>query len=468
MLRIYNTATRRQEAFKPLVAGKACMYVCGMTVYDHCHIGHARMLVVFDVIARCLRMLGYEVIYVRNITDIDDKILKRAAEANEHYSTLSGRFIDALNENCKNLRLSEASSEPRATQYIDQIVHMIQKLLDDGYAYIATNNDVYYEIERFSDYGKLSGQNPEQLMAGARVAQEKHKKHPGDFALWKAADADAVGWDAPWSYGRPGWHIECSAMCKACLGDTIDIHGGGSDLLFPHHENEAAQSEAANGQPLARYWVHAGAVRVAGGDDMSKSRGNFVRLCDVLDDYHPEVLRYYLLCAHYRSAIEYDADALVTAGVALERLYRALPEGASPPVDLDRDEKFTRQFIACLEDDFNVPEALAVLFNLARTINASSDEAERMKLGLVLKALGQPLGLLEDDADQFLRYQARNHKASLDDVQIEDLISQRNEARSQGDYALGDKIRKQLEQAGVFLEDHGKSTTWHRKMRSQT
>ena len=442
------------------------MYVCGITAYDYCHIGHARVLAVFDTVARCLRMLGYKVIYTRNITDIDDKILARASRDNTNYNDVSERFIRAMHEDCRNLGLSEVSFEPRATEYMEQIIAMIQVLLDKGYAYTVANGDVYYDIKRFANYGQLSGQKVEALIAGVRIMPGEQKKHPADFALWKGADATEVGWKAPWSYGRPGWHIECSAMSKACLGDTFDIHGGGPDLVFPHHENEIAQSEAANQCKLASIWMHAGAVRVADGEDMSKSKGNFVRLRDVLGSYHPEILRYYLLASHYRSAIEYDERGLRDAGMALERLYRALPDQTLATPNIDADEAYTRKFIACVEDDFNVPEALAVLFELARKINKSSDTKQHLHLGGLLKTLANIFGLLQDTPDQFMRNRNQKQSFDLSDEQIERMIIQRNTARKNGDYELGDRIREQLTRAGVLLEDHDQRTTWHRKLSS--
>ncbi len=455
---LYNSLTRRKEVFTPLEPGKVRMYVCGMTVYDYCHLGHARVMVVFDVLARYLRWKGYGVTYVRNITDIDDKIIRRAAEEGVPIETLTERFIEAMHEDERALGCLPPDREPRATRSIDAIVAMIQRLLDKGYAYLGDNGDVYYAVARFRDYGKLSGKKPEELRAGARVEVNEAKRDPLDFVLWKRAKPGEPAWDSPWGPGRPGWHIECSAMSIHCLGAHFDIHGGGADLQFPHHENEIAQSEAATGQPFVDYWVHVGFVRVDR-EKMSKSLGNFFTIRELLAKYPGEVIRFFILTSHYRSPLDFSERSLAQARAALTRLYttlRGLPES-----DEGEDgEIWRRRFEAAMDDDLNTPEALAVLFELAKEINRlrDQDREQAARLATTLKKLGGVLGLLSQDPERFLR----GGEAGLSDEEIERLIEERNQARKRRDWATADRIRDQLKAQGIVLEDTPQGTSWRR------
>jgi cysteinyl-tRNA synthetase len=462
-LKIHNTYTRRKEEFVPLEPGKITMYVCGMTVYDYCHLGHARVLVAFDVITRYLRSRGWDVTYVRNITDIDDKILNRANENGEAYTDLTERFIGFMHEDEKRLGIARPDQEPRATAHIDDIIAMVEKLIERDYAYQADNGDVYYAVSRFEKYGRLTNKNPDELLAGARIEVGEAKRDPRDFALWKAAAKDEVCWDSPWGPGRPGWHIECSAMSTCCLGDTFDIHGGGPDLPFPHHENEIAQSEAATGKQYVRYWMHAGAVRVDG-EKMSKSLGNFFTIRDILDKYHPEVVRYLLIGSHYRSPINYSEDNLVEARSGLERFYTALRDFADVIPASDEvlaQSAWYQRFVEAMDDDFNTPVAAAVMYDLVRELNttAKTDEAKAQLLASELKAMGAVLGILQENPEAFLQ------GGSADDLsaeQIEALIAERNRAKLDKDYARADKIREQLSDQGVVLEDSREGTKWRR------
>ncbi len=455
---LYNSLTRRKEVFTPLEPGKVRMYVCGMTVYDYCHLGHARVMVVFDVLARYLRWKGYEVTYVRNITDIDDKIIRRAAEAGVPIETLTERFIEAMHEDERALGCLPPDREPRATRAIDAIIAMIQRLIDEGYAYLGDNGDVYYAVARFRDYGKLSGKKPEELRAGARVEVSEAKRDPLDFVLWKRAKPGEPAWDSPWGPGRPGWHIECSAMSTQCLGPHFDIHGGGADLQFPHHENEIAQSEAATGQPFVDYWVHVGFVRVDR-EKMSKSLGNFFTIRDLLAKYPGEVIRFFILTSHYRSPLDFSERSLAQARAALTRLYttlRGLPEADEG----EEGEIWRRRFEAAMDDDLNTPEALAVLFELAKEINRLGDQdpARATRLAATLKKLGGVLGLLSQDPEHFLR----GGEAGLSDEEIERLIEEREQARKRRDWATADRIRDQLKARGIVLEDTPQGTLWRR------
>ena len=475
-MKIYNTLARQKQEFIPLVPGHVRMYVCGMTVYDYCHLGHARVLVAFDAITRYLRARGWHVTYVRNITDIDDKILRRADENGEPYTMLTARFIDAMHEDEARLGVARPDQEPCATAFIDQIIAMTQKLIDNGYAYHASNGDVYYVVEKFTNYGKLSGKNVDELLAGARIGIDEAKRDPRDFALWKAVKENTgqdsssmneqVSWDSPWGKGRPGWHIECSAMSTCCLGDSFDIHGGGPDLPFPHHENEIAQSEAATGKPYANYWMHAGAVRVDN-EKMSKSLGNFFTIREILDQYHPEVVRYLLLSSHYRSAINYSEDNLQIARGALERFYTALRGLENIPViplaELDASQAEIARFIEVMDDDFGTPEAIAVLFDLARqlnTVRAANDNKDSVAIATRLKSLGAVLGLLQDNPNNFL--QAGN-SSELSADSIEALIVERVQAKADKNFARSDQIRDELKAQGVILEDSRAGTTWRRE-----
>lgn len=465
-LKIYNTLTRTEQFFKPMEAGKIRLYVCGITVYDYCHIGHARVLVAFDAMVRYLRSQQWDVTYVRNITDIDDKILARADANGEPFTDLTARMIAAMHEDERALGVLPPSLEPRATAHIDDIIAMVETLIDNHYAYRADNGDVYYRVRRFANYGRLSGKIPDELLAGARVEVDEFKEDPRDFALWKAAAQDQVGWESPWGRGRPGWHIECSAMATCLLGETFDIHGGGPDLPFPHHENEIAQSEAATGKTFVHYWMHAGAVRV---DDekMSKSLNNFFTIRDVLEKYHGEVVRYFLLSSHYRSAINYSETSLIEARQGVERFYLALRNVADVPAialaDMQSSTYYTR-FIEAMNRDFNTPEAFAVLHDLVRALNnatSGSDPADPRQLAGQLKALGNLLGLLQENPADFLRGKAA--KDGLSDSAIEDLIAQRVAAKKAKDFARSDAIREQLMQQGIVLEDSRGGTQWRRQ-----
>ena len=456
-MHIYNTLTRRKEPFSPLVAGKVSMYVCGMTVYDYCHLGHARVMVAFDVITRYLRHRGYDVTYVRNITDIDDKILKRAEENGETISALTERMIAAMHEDEARLNVLPPSQEPRATGHIGDIVAMIETLIEKGFAYAADNGDVYYRVRKFADYGKLNNRQLDDMRSGARVDVDVHKEDPLDFVLWKAAKPGEAHWHSPWGDGRPGWHIECSAMSTCCLGDTFDIHGGGPDLTFPHHENEIAQSEAATGKTYVNTWMHAGAVRV-NQEKMSKSLGNFFTIRDVLAEHDPEVVRYLLVASHYRSAINYSVDSLVEARKSLTRLYTALD-------GVDADEQAAagdaaERFTAAMDDDFNTPVALAALFDLARDLNrAKSDQpAEAPRLAGELKRLAGVLGLLQQTPQTFLK--GAQQQVALSDEEIEAKIAERYAAKASKDFARADAIRDELAALGIILKDSREGTTW--------
>ena len=456
-MHIYNTLTRRKEPFSPLVAGKVSMYVCGMTVYDYCHLGHARVMVAFDVITRYLRHRDYDVTYVRNITDIDDKILKRAEENGEPIDALTERMIAAMHEDEARLNVLPPSQEPRATRHIDDIIAMIETLIDKGFAYAAANGDVYYRVRKFTDYGKLNNRQLDDMRSGARVDVDVHKEDPLDFVLWKAAKPGEAHWHSPWGDGRPGWHIECSAMSTCCLGDTFDIHGGGPDLTFPHHENEIAQSEAATGKTYVNTWMHAGAVRV-NQEKMSKSLGNFFTIRDVLAEHDPEVVRYLLVASHYRSAINYSVDSLVEARKSLTRLYTAL-DGVNADEQAAASDAAER-FTAAMDDDFNTPIALAALFDLARDLNrAKSDQpAEAPRLAGELKRLAGVLGLLQQTPQTFLK--GAQQQVALSEEEIEAKIAERQAAKGSKDFARADAIRDELAALGIILKDSREGTTW--------
>ena len=459
MLKIYNTLTRDKAAFRPIVPGKVRMYVCGMTVYDYCHLGHARVMVVFDVVYRYLRELGYEVTYIRNITDIDDKIINRANERGEPFSALTERFIAAMREDAQALGVLPPTDEPRATGHMPEILRMIDTLIARGHAYLADNGDVYYAVASFPGYGRLSGKDPEDLRAGARVEVGEAKRDPLDFALWKAAKPGEPAWASPWGDGRPGWHIECSAMSTCALGDHFDIHGGGADLQFPHHENEIAQSEGATGGPFVNLWMHNGFVRV-NEEKMSKSLGNFFTVREILERYRPEEVRYFILTSHYRSPLNYDDESLQAARAALTRLYTALR--GLPQVEPRGGEPFRERFAAAMDDDFNTPVALAVLFDLVREVNRlrADDEGAAAALGGLLRQLGGVLGILQSDPDAYLR--GASERGGLRDAEIDALIGQRRAARQAKQWAEADRIRDALSAAGVVLEDGAQGTIWRR------
>ena len=457
MLKIYNTLARDKQEFKPIEANKVRMYVCGMTVYDYCHLGHARVMVVFDMVYRWLKASGYEVNYVRNITDIDDKIIKRAAENKESIHALTQRFIDAMHEDADALGVQRPNHEPRATQYVPQMLEMIAQLEKNGLAYQAADGDVNYAVRKFEGYGKLSGKSLEDLRAGERVEVASDKNDPLDFVLWKHAkdsEAEEVKWDSKWGKGRPGWHIECSAMGSDILGNHFDIHGGGADLQFPHHENEIAQSEGAHHCQYVNYWMHNGFVRVDN-EKMSKSLGNFFTIREVLKKYDAEVVRFFILRAHYRSPLNYSDAHLDDAKGALTRLYTAL-KGVPSEGDVDRNSSYATRFKAAMDDDFNTPEAAAVLFDLANEANRnqSVDAASQ------LKALGGVLGLLQRDPQVFL--QGGANEAGLNDGAINAQIEARVAAKKSKNFAEADRIRKELSEAGILLEDTAQGTTWRR------
>jgi len=459
MLQVFNNLTKQKEEFKPINPGKVGMYVCGMTVYDYCHIGHARVLVVFDMIARYLRASGYDVNYVRNITDIDDKIIKRANENSEPMAQLTERFIEAMHEDSAALGVLPPDQEPRATTSMELIINMIQTLVDKGYAYPASNGDVYYDVSKFDGYGKLSGKKLEDLRAGERVAVDEFKDDPMDFVLWKAAKPEEPSWESPWGAGRPGWHIECSAMSTDCLGNHFDIHGGGLDLQFPHHENEIAQSEGATGCQFVNYWIHNGFVQI---DDekMSKSLGNFFTLREVLKEYAPEVIRYFILASHYRSPLNYSDQNLDSAKSALERFYGAL-RGVEA-IEVSEAGDYETRFRKAMDDDFNTVEALAVLFEMANALNKAKggDTEQAALLAGQLRYLGGVLGLLQEDADAFFKGGAA--EGGLSDAEIDDLIAQRVTAKQEKNWADADRIRDELQAQGIILEDGAGGTTWRR------
>ena len=462
MLKIHNSLTGRKEEFKPLRAGEVRMYVCGMTNYDYIHVGHARMLTAFDLIQRYLRSLGYDVTYVRNITDIDDKIIERAAARGENWSDLAQRFTTAMHEDCATLGLQPPDREPRATEYIGPIIAMTQTLIDKGYAYVASNGDVMYSVRKFAAYGRLSGKKIDDLRAGSRVQVDDAKLDPLDFVIWKRAKPGEPSWVSPWGDGRPGWHIECSAMSTSLLGSYFDLHGGGEDLKFPHHENEIAQSCAACGTPFVNVWMHNGFVRV-NDEKMSKSLGNFFTLREVLKTLRdPEVMRFFLLSSHYRGPINYSSVQLAQADETLLGLYRALKDaGESGAVDADRYAEFR----AAMDDDFNTPEALAAMQGAARELNQAKAVGSAQKTAAAaatLRAMGAVLGVLQQEPDAYLKRSVG--EKTMSDSDIEALLAARQAARAARNFAESDRIRAQLTAAGVLLEDKaGGATQWRRQ-----
>lgn len=457
-LSIYNTLSKTKEIFKPLKDKQVRIYVCGMTVYDYCHIGHARVMVAFDVVTRWFRHLGYDVTYVRNITDIDDKIINRANQNSEPFTALTARMIEAMHEDEAKLSVLPPDQEPRATDYIQGMQQMINTLVTKDYAYAPGNGDVYYRVGKFKDYGKLSRKKVEDLRSGARIEVDEAKQDPVDFVLWKGAKEGEPSWLSPWGKGRPGWHIECSVMSTCCLGETFDIHGGGPDLIFPHHENEIAQSEATTGKTYAKTWMHAGAVRVDG-EKMSKSLGNFFTIRDVLAKYPAEVVRYLLVASHYRSPINYSEDNLKEAYAALERFYIALKDLPVAKV-VDDKNNYIARFTLAMNDDFNTPEACSILFDMAREINRlkPTDLTAAASLGAQLKQLGGLLGVLQLNPEDFL--QANTYNTEVDTAKVESLIQARLQARNDKNWAESDRIRDQLKEMGVIIEDSKNGTTW--------
>ncbi|CAB5567722.1 cysteine--tRNA ligase [Providencia hangzhouensis] len=462
MLQIFNTLSRQKEEFKPIHAGKIGMYVCGITIYDLCHIGHGRTFVAFDAISRYLRYLGYDLNYVRNVTDIDDKIIKRAAENNESVEALTTRMLAEMHKDFDALNILRPDSEPRATRHIGEIIELTQSLIERGHAYVAANGDVMFEVKTDPNYGLLSRQDLEQLQAGARVEVADVKRNPMDFVLWKMSKEGEPSWESPWGLGRPGWHIECSAMNSKTLGNHFDIHGGGSDLMFPHHENEIAQSTCAHDGPYVNYWMHSGMVMVDR-EKMSKSLNNFFTIRDVLEYYDAETVRYFLLSGHYRSQLNYTEENLKQARSALERMYTALRGTDKSAVPAGGDE-FKARFIEAMNDDFNTPEAYSVLFDIVREVNRlkSEDMSAANGMAAQLRELASVLGLLEQDPEVFLKGGAQTED-DAEVAKIEALIQQRLDARKNKDWAQADAARDELTAMGVVLEDGATGTTWRRK-----
>ena len=460
MLKIYNTLSKKKEEFQPIDANQVGIYVCGMTVYDFCHMGHARVMVMFDVITRHLRRNFPSVKYVRNITDIDDKIITRAIENNEDIYSLTNRFIDAMHEDETSLGVLSPDIEPRATDSIGKMIEMIESLSNKGLAYQGTNGDVFYSVRKFTEYGKLSEKNLDDLMAGARVDVESHKKDPLDFVLWKKAKSDEPSWESPWGNGRPGWHIECSAMSNHFISNHFDIHGGGMDLTFPHHENEIAQSEGANNCKFVNTWMHVGFVNI---DDekMSKSLNNFFTIRDVLKTYDGEALRYFLISSHYRSPLNYSETNIESAQSALLRLYNAIKGLNHHSVDPELIEvDYETRFNAALNDDFNTPMALSILFEIAKQINIerTTNPKKASALSSQLVKLGNYIGILNHNADEYLK-----QGSDLSESEISKKIDQREAARNSKDFAMSDQIRDELLELGIILEDSANGTTWRRK-----
>ncbi|GGI79086.1 cysteine--tRNA ligase [Shewanella hanedai] len=459
MLKLYNSLSRQKEEFKPIQPGKVGMYVCGITIYDLCHIGHGRTFVAFDMIVRYLRYSGYDVNFLRNITDVDDKIIKRAAENNESCDSLTERLIGEMHRDFDSLNMKRPDFEPKATLHMPEIIEMVETLIEKEHAYVSSNGDVLFSVSSFPEYGRLSGQNLEQLQAGARVEVEDTKRDPMDFVLWKMSKPGEPTWESPWGPGRPGWHIECSAMNSKHLGQHFDIHGGGSDLQFPHHENEIAQSCCAHNTPYVNYWMHTGMVMVDK-EKMSKSLNNFFTIRDVLAHYDAATIRYFLLSGHYRSQLNYSEDNLKQAKSALERLYTALKD-LDLTVDPAAAENFVAKFKQAMDDDFNTPEAYSVLFDMVREINRLklTDIAQASALAVRLKELADVLGILDQDVDTFFKGETNDDEVA----QVEALIAERNRARVEKDWPAADVARDGLNALGVILEDGPSGTTWRKK-----
>ena len=459
MLQIYNSLTKQKEIFTPIEAGKVSLYVCGMTVYDLCHVGHARVMVVFDVVVRYLRACGYDVTYIRNITDIDDKIIVRANENGESIQSLTERFIAEMHQDADALGVIRPDQEPKATESMPDIIAMIKTLIAKGYAYAADNGDVYYDVSEFKDYGKLSGRHIDELRAGERVAVNEAKDDPLDFVLWKGAKPEEPAWDSPWGRGRPGWHIECSAMSSTCLGEHFDIHGGGQDLQFPHHENEIAQSEGTHGCQSVNYWMHNGFVRI---DDekMSKSLGNFFTVRDVLARYSPEVVRYFILTSHYRSPLNYSDESLEQAKSALTRYYTALRDvTAQKNIVWQDDDEFGLRFREAMGDDFNTALALSVMADVRQALNKESNNQSRSAyLAGLLYSFGDVLGLFQQNAEDFLLGDQSDDLTA----KVEALIEARNTARAEKDWTKADQVRDELNVMGIVLEDNAGKTSWRK------
>ena len=451
-IKFYNSLTNQKEDFVPIREGEVGLYVCGMTVYDNCHLGHARAMMAFDILARYLRYQNYKVNFIRNITDIDDKIIERANENKETIDALTDRTIASMQEDFSMLGLELPTNEPRATDHIEGMIKMISTLIDKGHAYHSEGGDVFFAVRTFPEYGKLSNKNIDDLNPGSRIEEDGSKKDPLDFVLWKSAKPNEPSWDSPWGLGRPGWHIECSVMSLENLGEHFDIHGGGPDLLFPHHENEIAQSECASDHQFANYWMHSGLLKI-NGEKMSKSLGNFAMLKDLFVSYHPEVIRYYLISSHYRSSLNFDNDSLDQARSALTRLYQAL--SLAPSEESDLHDGSVKEFKDSMNDDLNTPEALSILFGLAKSINSSQDTQDQSMYASTMKELGKVLGLLNDSPEAFLQY-----GANLTDEEINQKIKERNQARDTKDFLRADQIRDELAAQGILLDDSSDGTSW--------
>ncbi|WP_077338105.1 cysteine--tRNA ligase [Pseudocolwellia agarivorans] len=459
MLQIFNTLSRKKEIFKPITEGKVGLYVCGITIYDRCHIGHARTYVAFDIIARYLKYSGYELTHVRNITDVDDKIIKRALENNESCESLTMRMTDQMYQDFDDLNIMRPDIAPTVTGHMPEIINLVSTLIEKGHAYVASNGDVMFEVSTYEDYGKLSMQNLDMLQAGSRVDVDDAKRSPLDFVLWKMAKPDEPSWDSPWGKGRPGWHIECSAMNQKHLGKHFDIHGGGSDLQFPHHENEIAQSCCANNTPYVNYWMHGGMVQI-NKEKMSKSLNNFFTLRSVLDEYDAETVRFFLTSSHYRSQLNYSQDNLTQARSSLERLYTALRDVTPVKVELAGNE-YVNRFEKAMDDDFNCPEAMPVIFELSKEINRIKDQDANKagELAYILIELGKVLGIAQSSPEEFFKGSVANDSEA---EEIEALIKQRNDARANKDWALADEARDKLKAMNVILEDSAGKTTWRK------
>ena len=451
-IKFYNSLTNQKEDFVPIREGEVGVYVCGMTVDDNCHLGHARAMMAFDILARYLRYQNYKVNFIRNITDIDDKIIERANENKETIDALTDRTIASMQEDFSKLGLEIPTNEPRATDHIEGMIAMISTLIDKGHAYHSEGGDVFFAVRTFPEYGKLSNKNIDDLNPGSRIEEDDSKKDPLDFVLWKSAKPNEPSWDSPWGLGRPGWHIECSVMSLENLGKHFDIHGGGPDLLFPHHENEIAQSECASDHKFANYWMHSGLLKI-NGEKMSKSLGNFAMLKDLFASYHPEVIRYYLISSHYRSSLNFDNESLDQARSALTRLYQAI--SVAPSKDSDLHDDSVKEFIHSMNDDLNTPEALSTLFGLAKLINSSQDAQDQSMYASTMRELGKVLGLLNDSSEAFLQYGAK-----LTDEEISKIIDERNQARDNKDFQKADQIRDELAAQGILLDDSSDGTSW--------
>ena len=453
-LSLYNTLTNKKEVFKSIASNMVGMYVCGITVYDHCHLGHARAYVAFDVLARYLIYLGYKLNYVRNITDVEDKIIKKAIENSETISSITNRYILSMNKDFKDLGLLEPTIEPKATDYINEMILMIQELIKNKHAYVGKNGDVYFAVRTFVDYGNLSNKKIDELETGARVKENPDKDDPLDFVLWKMAKQEEPYWDSPWGRGRPGWHIECSAMSLSTLGKNFDIHGGGPDLIFPHHENEIAQSKCSFGQEFANYWVHSGLLKISG-EKMSKSLGNFARIKDLLKIYHPEVIKFFLISSHYRSALDFTNESLEQAKAGLIRIYESIDEKIILKENDKTDEGFVQDFELAMNDDLNTPKAISILFEIVKKINVENDYLIKRRLVKTLKKLTNIFGLLNEKPELFFQY-----GSDVDTQLIEEMILKRNQARKDKDFDKADEIREELKSLGIILDDKADGTKW--------